>query len=99
MKERIVDIQPGPKGKKYQATVRGPEGTRKINFGDSAMEQYRDSTPVQQYSSQDHGDPKRRKAYFQRHSGVGTKGEALQKEKRESQGMYTAKILAHRYLW
>jgi len=88
------------KNKKYAAEV-GPNvgKTRIIHFGDSRYEQYKDSTPVKAYSHKDHSDPKRRKNYFMRHSGVANKTEAVKLEINKSNGKYNAKILSHKYLW
>ena len=100
-KERIVEILPSKtQTKKYAARVRDKEGhERTINFGAKGYEQYRDSTPIKKYSKKDHGDSERRKKYFQRHSGVPGKRNALNKEWKKSKGKYNAKILSHQYLW
>lgn len=57
------------KGKKYTAIIRNKTTGRKkkINFGASDMEQYKDSTGLGLYSSKDHGDKKRRDNYRKRH--------------------------------
>ena len=97
MKERIISITPsGRKGKKYVATV---GNGRKIHFGASDYEQFKDSTGVGKYSSKNHGDSKRRKSYFLRHSGVQFKKDAVKKEVKKSNGTYTAKLLSHLFLW
>lgn len=100
MKESIVKIEKSKaRYKKYVAIVKNKETqkTRKINFGDSRYEQFKDSTPLKLYASQNHGDKKRRDAYFSRHSGTKNKQEAITKEK--ASGLYSAKLLAHIYLW
>ncbi len=100
MKETIVRIEKATaKNKKYSAFVKNKitKKIRKINFGSSINEQYKDSTPLKLYSSKDHGDKKRRKQYFQRFSNVPTKAEAVKKEK--AKNVYTAKLLSHLYLW
>ena len=91
----------GIKGKKYTAVIRTHEGhTRRINFGEHGYEQFRDSTGRGFFSHKDHGDPKRRAAYFSRHSGGLTeKGAALKREIELSEGLYNAKILSHKFLW
>jgi len=100
MPERVVKIEKAKaKGKKYTATVSDGTKTRKINFGAVGYGQFKDSTSVKAYSGNNHGDPKRRKAYFSRHSGVATKGAALKKERAKAGGKLNAKILAHKYLW
>lgn len=83
------------KDKKYMVKIHG----KTIHFGAKSYQQYKDSTGLGLYSHLDHGDSKRRKAYFMRHSGVPTKGEAVQKELGKSGGKYNAKILSHMYLW
>lgn len=103
MKEVIVKIvKSKAKNKKYAAIVRnkitGKE--RKINFGSSINEQYKDSTPLKLYSNLNHLDKQRRKNYFSRFSGgIKTKAAALIREKQKSEGLYNAKILSHIYLW
>ena len=100
MNETIVRIeQAKAKNKKYSAIVRNKstKKERKINFGDSRYENFNDSTGLGLYTSKNHGDKKRREAYFSRHSGVKTKKEALKKERKS--GKYTAKLLSHMYLW
>ena len=102
MPERVVKIEKSTaKGKKYKATVRdsGTGKTRTIQFGATGYGHFRDSTSVKAYSGSNHGDSKRRKAYFTRHSGVGTKSAALAKERKKAGGKLNAKILAHKYLW
>ena len=94
-------FEKGIKGKKYTAVIRTHEGhTRRINFGARGYEQFRDSTGMRLYSYNDHGDPKRRAAYFSRHSGGLTdKQSAIQREIELSGGLYNAKILSHKFLW
>ena len=102
LKEKIVRIErPSVKGKKYTAIVKnistGKE--RKISYGAIGFSQFKDSTPLKLYSSKDHGDEKRRQNYFNRHSGVKNKKEAIEKEIKKSGGFYNAKILSHKFLW
>ena len=65
-----------------------------IHFGDSGMQQYRDSTGEGLYSSLDHGDKARRQSYVARAMGI-----------RNAQGNLTwqdptsANYYAIRYLW
>lgn len=99
------------RGAKYQVEVRNKTTgeTRSIHFGGRGYQQFKDSTPVKHYRAWDHGDPRRRRLYFRRHSGTPFKGEALKKEKEESAReneqkngkgwVYTAKILSHMFLW
>tara|TARA_R100000805_G_C3594815_1_gene96139 strand:+ start:773 stop:1075 length:303 start_codon:yes stop_codon:yes gene_type:complete len=100
MEETIVKIvKATAKHKKYSAIVRNKttKKERKINFGDDRYENFKDSTPLKLYASKNHGDKKRRKNYFMRHSGVPTKAQAVAKEK--AKGVYTPKLLSHIYLW
>lgn len=100
--ERLIKIVPSrAKGKKYTAFVKNKSTgkTRKINFGARNYQQYKDSTKLKKFSKKNHGDAKRRKNYFRRHSGVTGKRKALQKEWKKSKGKFNAKILSHQYLW
>ena len=100
--EKIISIDPSDrKEKKYMATVKNimSGSKRKIHFGASNYEQFKDSTGIGKYTKKNHGNRRRRKNYFTRHSGISTKGRAIDKEKRKSGGKYTAKILSHMYLW
>ena len=102
MKERLKKITKGPPNKKYTAVVEDivTKKTRKISFGASGYQQFRDSTKLRLYSDGDHRDVLRRKKYFSRHSGGRTtKSAALAYEKKKSGGRYTAKILSHSFLW
>ena len=82
------------KNKKYLAVILFNGKLKMEHFGDRRYEQFKDSTGLGLYSHLDHGDLKRRKNYFLRHSGVPTKKEAMLKEKPG-----TAKWLSHKYLW
>ena len=86
------------KHKKYTAIVRDSSTgrERRVNFGDSRYQQFRDTTPLRLYSGKDHGDAKRRRAYFMRHSGVATKDAAVKREKTSG---ITPRLLSHMYLW
>tara|TARA_R110000782_G_scaffold136576_2_gene229011 strand:- start:1526 stop:1783 length:258 start_codon:yes stop_codon:yes gene_type:complete len=63
------------KNKKYAVYIMKDGKKRKINFGDSRYGQFKDK--VGAFSSLDHGDPKRRKAYFARHGRTTDKNTAL----------------------
>ena len=101
MKETIVKFKRGPYPKKYTAIVKHIKSkkTRKIHFGDRRYQQYKDRTPLKLYKSGDHNTIKRMQNYFSRHSGTKNRGEAIEKEKKKSNGLYNAKILSHVYLW
>jgi hypothetical protein len=102
MRETIVRVQKAKaKGKKYTVIVRNNESgkERAIHFGALGYGQFRDSTPLRLYRDGDHGDASRRRSYFLRHSGTATKNSAMKKERAISNGLYTPKLLAHKYLW
>lgn len=101
MKERIVKFERGPPKKKYTAHIRDnvTKKTRRLHFGGRGYVQYRDSTPLKLYKKDNHGDIKRMRRYFMRHSGTRKRGDAIRKEKLKSNGRYTPKLLSHIYLW
>ena len=103
MKEKLVELRQGPFPKKYTAFLRNNETgrIRRINFGDRRYQQYKDRTGLGLYSELDHGDRKRMRNYYRRHSGVKTRKAGLEKEwaKARRSGLYTAKLLSHIYLW
>ena len=83
MPEKGVKIEVSDRRhKKYVATL--PDG-KKVHFGDKRYQQWKDQTPLKAYKHFDHGDPARKKNYFQRH------GEEAKKN--------SAKYFSHRYLW
>ena len=79
------------KNKKYSVVT--PSG-KKINFGDSRYEHYKDSTGVGAWSKLDHNDKERRKQYRTRHEKVMTK-EGIPAYKDKEQASY----YAYHYLW
>ena len=100
MIEQLVKIEKSKAmNKKYAAIVfnKITKKLRRINFGDSRYENFKDSTGLGLFTSKNHGDRKRRKAYFMRHSGVSTKIKAVKKERLS--GKYSAKLLSHMFLW
>ena len=101
MREEIMRFSRGPFPKKYTAHIKHKKTgkVRKIHFGDRRYEQYRDSTPLGLYKNKNHGTRKRMQNYFSRHSGTKNRKKAIDKEIRGSKGLYTAKILSHKYLW
>ena len=102
MKEKIDRIEVSKrKAKKYMAIVKDliTNKERKIHFGARNYQQFKDSTKLKRYSSKNHNDDERKRRYYLRHSGVEGKREAIKKEEGKSKGTYTAKILAHLYLW
>ena len=101
MKETIIKFVKGPPKKKYTAFIKDNKThkVRKIHFGASDYPQYKDRTPLKLYSHKNHGDKKRMNRYFSRHSGTKYRYKAIKKEKKESKGNYTPKLLSHIYLW
>jgi len=101
MLEKIIEFRKGPFPKKYTAYIKNKKTKklRKINFGDRRYEQYRDRTPLQLYKNKNHGTRKRMQNYYSRHSGIKNRKKAIDKEIKDSNGLYTAKILSHKYLW
>lgn len=102
MKETIVEIVKSPNSKKkYMAIVKNKKTkkTRRIHFGASDYEQYKDRTKLHHYTHKNHGSRKRMRNYFKRHSGIPFKNKAIAHEKRKSNYYYNAKILSHMYLW
>ena len=72
------------KNKKYSVYVKGANDKPKlIHFGDKRYGQYKDK--LGNYKSLDHGDPKRRKAYYSRHGPAPDKN--------------TPKYWSHKILW
>lgn len=72
------------KNKKYSVYVKGKSGNPKlIHFGDKRYGQFKDKLGY--YKRLDHNDPKRKKAYYDRH------GPATDKN--------TAKYWSHKILW
>ncbi len=71
-------------GKKYSVYVKSPAGNPKlIHFGDSKYGQFKDK--LGHYKHLDHGDPKRKKAYYSRHGPASDKN--------------TPKYWSHKILW
>jgi hypothetical protein len=58
------------KNKKYNAVVKVDGKIKRIPFGSSSYEQFRDATGLNLYSHLDHNDPIRRKNYIARHSKI-----------------------------
>jgi len=71
------------KNKKYSVYVMKNGKKRLIHFGDSRYQQYKDK--LGHYKSKDHGDKKRRKAYYDRHGDTKDKN--------------SAKYWSHKILW
>lgn len=84
MKEKILQFQKGPPGKKYTALIQDKKTkkTRKIHFGASDYEQFKDRTPLKLYAHKNHNTRKRMQNYFNRHSGTKKRGEAIKLEKK-----------------
>ena len=73
------------KNKKYSVYVKADNksGKKLISFGDRRFKQFKDKLGF--YKDLDHNDPKRKKAYYDRH------GKATSKD--------TAKWWSHKILW
>ena len=67
---------------------------RWIHFGDSQMQQFRDTTPLKLYSHLDHGDEKRKKSYLARAKGIKDKNGNLTYKDKNS-----ANYFSIRFLW
>lgn len=79
------------KNKKYM--VISPSG-KKIHFGDTRYEHFKDRTPLKLYSHLDHNDKERRKNYLKRAKGIKNKSGDLTYKDKESANYYAVK-----YLW
>ena len=101
MKEKILRFERGPPGKKYTAIIQDKKTKkiRKLHFGASDYEQFKDRTPLKLYAHKNHNTRRRMQNYFNRHSGTKKRGQAIALEKKKSKGYYTPKILSHIYLW
>ena len=101
MNEKIVQFFKGPFPKKYTAHIQDKKTKkiRKLHFGDSRYQQYKDRTPLKLYKNKNHGTRKRMQNYYSRHSGTKNRKDAIEKEKKKSKGYYSPKILSHIYLW
>lgn len=78
------------KGKKYMVVYDG----KKIHFGDSNMQQYKDSTGLGLYSHLDHNDNERRRLYRTRASKITNKEGKLTYNNPSSSNYYS-----YWYLW
>ena len=101
MKEIIIKFQKGTFPKKYTAFIKNKKTKkiRKIHFGDSRYQQYKDRTPLKLYKHLNHYTRKRMHNYFNRHSGIKNRKKAIDLEIKKSKGLYNAKILSHKFLW
>lgn len=102
MQEKIIKFEKSNiKGKKYTAYIQNKKTKkiRKIHFGASDYQQYKDRTPLKLYAHKNHNTRKRMENYFNRHSGTKNRKKAIELEKKKSNGYYNPKILSHIYLW
>lgn len=102
MLEQIIRFERSKRPhKKYTAYIqnRKTKKIRRLHFGDNRYQQYKDRTPLRLYRSLNHGSRKRMRNYFNRHSGIANREEAIAHEKRKSNNLYTPKLLSHIYLW
>jgi hypothetical protein len=87
MREKIIKFERSKiTGKKYTAYVKNKatQKIRKIHFGASDYQQFKDRTPLKLYAYKNHNDRKRMQNYFNRHSGT--------KKKRTSNSIRKKKI-------
>ncbi len=80
---RIVRWEASPNSKKKYRVILS-DGTHR-DFGARGYDQYRDSSPLGLYKSQDHLDAERRRRYYARHNKDGPK--------------FSADWLSKKYLW
>lgn len=101
MHEKILKFERGPGEKKYTAHIKDNKTgkIRILHFGHKDYEQFKDRTKNGLYSSRNHGNKKRQRNYYNRHSGEKNRKKAIEKEKKNSKGYYTPKLLSHIYLW
>ena len=101
MHEKILKFERGPGEKKYTAHIKDNKTgkVRVLHFGHKDYEQFKDRTNIGLYSSRNHGNKKRQRNYYNRHSGEKNRKKAIEKEKRKGNGYYTPKLLSHIYLW
>jgi len=79
--------------KKYDALLikKSTKRVKRMSFGSRNMQQYRDSTPLKLYSSKNHLDKTRRKAFLDRFKGA--------RAKQDWSKEYTPLMFATRFLW
>lgn len=82
-KELYKPFKSSAKNKKYSVYVLKDGKKRLIHFGDTRYQHYKDKLGY--YSHLDHGDKKRRAAYYSRHGNTSDKN--------------SAKYWSHRILW
>lgn len=75
------------KGKKLMTVVDG----KKVHFGDSKMEQFKDKTGI--WKKKDHGDKERRKSYLARARGIKNKQGELTYKDPTSANYHAVRIL------
>ena len=100
MKETIISFKKGPFPKKYTAYIKNnkTKKQRKLHFGDRRYQQYKDRTKLKLYKNKNHNTLKRMRNYYSRHSGTKNRKIAIDREIKKSNGLYTPKILSHKYL-
>jgi hypothetical protein len=93
--EKVSHFERGPKKYKYTAVLK--DGKR-VNFGHSSYQQYKDSVPKSLggglWSHKDHNDSARRDNYRKRHGGVKTKSGKLAYKVELSPSWFS-----YNYLW
>lgn len=85
-------VKSGRANKKYEAVLENRKSKKhvKVHFGDTRYEHYYDNTDLKLYSSMNHMDKDRQKAWLRRHAKNIDPGDPPG---------YTPGYLAHRFLW
>ena len=86
MKEKILDFKKdlGTRNTRPPLKIRKLVKKRIIHFGHKDYEQFKDRTKVGLYTYQNHGDKKRQRNYYNRHSGEKVRKKAISKEIKKS---------------
>ena len=81
------------------AVVKNGDRTRRIHFGHSQYGQFKDLTKLKLFKHKDHRDPRRRKNFLKRFTGLASKTKALESELRKNNKKMSPLILSILYLW
>ena len=75
MRELIVNFERGKQKKKYMVHLKDKKTkkVRTLSFGHKDYQQFKDRTKLQLYKHLNHGERKRMRNYYSRHSGVKTR--------------------------
>jgi hypothetical protein len=85
----VKNVKSSNSKKKYTALIQNKKTgkIKKINYGSSINNQFKDSTGLGIYTSKNHGDSVKRIAYKARHKGF------------IKSGYYSASYFSMKYLW